>query len=85
MDICLIQETWVRDDTVKGLSSTNYNIFYKQKESRPKANYTKGDTTVVRVEQREGRFVLVSGYMAHDREVPLESLSPLMATKERLY
>ncbi|XP_054085032.1 uncharacterized protein LOC128921413 [Zeugodacus cucurbitae] len=35
VDISLIQEPWVKEDTIKGLNSSNFNLFYMRNEGKP--------------------------------------------------
>ncbi|XP_018797138.1 PREDICTED: uncharacterized protein LOC108974022 [Bactrocera latifrons] len=74
IDISLVQESWANEDTIKGLNSSNYKIFYTWNKGKTRAfilinrsinavifsNYSTADITLVKVEEKEKPFFLVS-------------------------
>ncbi|XP_049301803.1 uncharacterized protein LOC125775350 [Bactrocera dorsalis] len=97
IDISLIQEPWVNEDSIKGLNSSNYNLFYTRNRGKPRAcilinksinsflcpNYSTADITVVKVEQKEKPFFLVSAYLAHDEDIPPAPLTRLVEENKK--
>lgn len=92
IDIAIIQEPWVRDETIKGLANKHYNLFYRQGNGKPRtcilikkhinaflcSNYSTADLTVVKLENSCKDSIYISSvYMAHDRPAPPEELTTL--------
>lgn len=83
-DVVLIQEPWVLDNRICGIRTSNYSLFYRADEGRPRScilvkktynaffmsNFSDEDTVVVSVELQSGSLWLISAYMAHDSEIP---------------
>ncbi|KAH8293048.1 hypothetical protein KR054_011762, partial [Drosophila jambulina] len=92
-DITLVQEPWIASgNSVAGLKSSNYNLFYSPSVSRnrtavlvrkclhanPMSHYSSDDLTMVMLESGKKRLLAASCYMAHDRTAPPEELRSLV-------
>lgn len=91
--VALIQEPWIREGKVMGLSHRDYVVHYNYKEDeRPRScilihksltafslsNFSDADTTVVNVEGINKFITVISAYFDRDRQIPNSKISQLL-------
>ena len=85
LKLALIQEPWVRNGKVKGLSHKDYLLLYKIIDGgKPRScvfvhksltcfllsNFSDADTTVVKLEGIQNSITVISAYFDRDRDIP---------------